>query len=204
MIDPYPLTASQDPISGEYRQVLRWSVNEKPSRVIWLQILAVPVFILLGFVFSILAIRLGKMPTTFSFGLPEIGLCLAGIVATIILHELVHGLAMRICGAVPQYGVLWKQFMFYATSPGYGFRRNSYILVALAPLVGLSCLAILGMFLLQGTNWVALFALCATLNGSGAFGDMCLVSIVLRYPKTSYVVDERDGVRVIMRKVGSQ
>jgi len=107
---------------------------------------------------------------------------------------------MRLCGAKPQYGVLWKQLMFYATCPGYGFRRNSYILMILAPLVGLSCLAIIGMLLLRGTNWVALLALCATINGSGAFGDVWLVSLVLRYPRGAYVVDERDGVRVLMRK----
>jgi hypothetical protein len=57
-----------------------------------------------------------------------------------------------------------------------------------------------GMFLLQGTNWGALLALSATVNGCGAIGDMWIVSRVLRYPKTAYVVDERDGFRVLMRK----
>ena len=92
--------------------------------------------------------------------------------ATIVLHELVHGLVMRMCGAKPQYGVLWKQLMFHATCPGYGFRRNSYLLVALAPLVGISCLAVVGMCLLQGTNWGTRLALSATVNGCGAIGDM--------------------------------
>jgi hypothetical protein len=199
LIETYTLTASQDPVAGDYQQVLHWTVKDKPARSILLQILAIPLFILLGFAFSMLAIYIGKLPGTFQFGILEIGITLAAIVATILLHELVHGLAMLRCGARPQYGLLWKQFMFYATSPGYGFRRNSYILVALAPLVGLSCLALLGMFLVQGTNWVALLALCATLNGSGALGDMWLVSLVLRYPKTAYIVDERDGLRVLVR-----
>ncbi|MCL4561998.1 MAG: DUF3267 domain-containing protein [Chloroflexi bacterium] len=199
MMETSPLIAAQDPLVGDYRQVLHWTMKDKPAQVIWLQILAIMVFILLGLAFSSLAIHLGKLPETVKFGLPEIGTTLAGIMATILLHELVHGLAMRLCGARPQYGLLWKQLMFYATSPGYGFRRNSYLLVALAPLVGLSCLAVLGMFLLRGTNWVALLALCATINGSGACGDMWLGSIVLRYPKSAYVVDEKDGIRVFMR-----
>jgi hypothetical protein len=200
MNETYTLAASQDLISGDYQQVLHWSVKDKPSRAFLLQILAIPVFILLGIAFSILAIHIGKLPDILKFGILEIGICLAGILATIVLHEMVHGLTMRWCGARPQYGLLWKQLMFYATSPGYGFRRNSYILVSLAPLVGLSCLAILGMFLMQGTNWVALLTLCAVINGSGALGDLWLVSIVLRYPKITYIVDERDGIRILMRK----
>jgi hypothetical protein len=197
-IETYTLSASQGSVLGDYQQVLHWTVKDKTSRSILLQILGIPVFILLGFAFSILAIHIGKLPDTLKFGILEIGICSASIVATIALHELVHGLTMQRYGARPQYGVLWKQLMFYATSPGYGFQRNSYILVALAPLVGLSCLAVLGMFLLQGTDWVALLTLCGVINGSGALGDLWLVSIVLRYPKIAYIVDERDGIRVLL------
>jgi hypothetical protein len=93
--------------------------------------------------------------------------------------------------------------MFYATAPGYGFRRNAYLLVVLAPLAGLSCLAMLGILLLQGTSWVELLVLCAAINGSGAFGDMWIALLVLRYPKSAYVVDERDGIRVFMRMPAS-
>lgn len=199
-METYTLTASQDPVSGDYQQVLHWTLKDKLSRSILLQILAIPVFILLGSAFSALAIYVGKLPDNVEIGLREIGILLAGIVATIVLHELMHGLAMRRYGARPQYGVLWKQLVFYATSPGYGFRRNSYVVVALAPLVGLSGLAILGMLLLQGTSWVALLAFCAVINGSGAVGDLWMVSIVLRYPRSAYIVDERDGIRVLMRR----
>jgi len=200
MTETYPLTAAQDPISGQYQQVLYWTVKDKPARAILIQLLTFPVFLLLGLVFSSLAIHFGKLPDTHRFGLTEIGICSVGIVATIVLHELAHGLAMRCSGARPQYGFLWKQLLFYAISPGYGFRRNPYILITLAPLVGLSCLAIMGMLLLRGTNWVALLALYATINGSGAFGDVWLVSLVLHYPQSAYVVDEKDGIRVFMRK----
>jgi hypothetical protein len=155
-------------------------------------------FVLLGWALSHLAIGAGKMPNNLEFGMLEVVVWPAGVVVTVILHELVHGLAMRWCGARPQYGVLWKQIMFYATSPGYGFRRNSYVLVALAPLVALSCLAALGVLIVQGTGWVALFILCAALNGSGALGDVWLTSIALRYPEFAYIVDERDGIRVLM------
>jgi hypothetical protein len=207
MNETHSISAAQNPASGEYQQVLHWTVKDNRSRAIWIQTLTIPVFLLLGAAFSFLAVHLGNFPETSTLGplqfgavLAGIGAVPAGIVTTILLHELAHGLTMRLCGAKPQYGVLWKQLMFYATSPGYGFRRNSYILMLLAPLVGLSCLAIIGMLLLRGTNWVALLALCATINGSGAFGDVWLVSLALRYPQSAYVVDEKDGIRVFIRK----
>ena len=205
MTSTYTPTAVQGSGSGDYQQVLHWSVKEKPSRTIMIQLLSIPLAILFGTAFITLASLIGKQPINFTggtinLGIPEIGLGIAGIVATIVLHELAHGLAMRWCGTRPQYGAMWKHLTFYATAPGYGFRRNSYILVAVAPLVGLSCLAILGMFLLRGTGWVALLTLCAIINAVGAIGDLWMVSMVLRYPKTAYVVDERDGFRVLLRR----
>lgn len=203
MLETYPLTASQDPITGEYQQVLHWSVRDKPSRMLLLQVVSIPLALLMGLAFIALALTVGKLPDRLmSFpvviSIPQLFIGLGSIVATVALHELAHGLAMQHYGAKPQYGALWMQFVFYATSPGYAFRRNTYILIALAPMVVLSCLAILGMFLLQGTGWVALLTLCAILNGAGAVIDLWVVSILLRYPRIAYVIDEMDGIRVLM------
>jgi hypothetical protein len=201
-METYPVTAAQDGISGDFQQVLHWTLKDNRAHTILIQLLTLPGFFLFGAGFSLMAKYVGRLPGAFSLGIWEAAIMLAatvaGIVMTIVLHEWVHGLSMLRYGARPIYGVLPKQLMFYATSPGYAFRRNSYILIALAPQLALGALAILGMVLLQGTYWVALLALCATINGSGAFGDIWLVSLVLRYPKTAYVVDEKDGVRVLM------
>lgn len=200
MLETYTVTASQDGISGEYRQLLHWTLKANFAHPILIQALALPLAIMLGTGFSLVAIYVGKLPGTFSVSLVQAAAIIPGVFATIILHEWVHGLTMARFGARPQYGVLWKQLMFYATSPGYAYRRNSYILVALAPLLLLSGLAILGMLLLQGTQWIWMLILLATLNGGGSFGDTWLVFTVLRYPATAYVVDEKDGLRVLIRK----
>jgi hypothetical protein len=107
MAEPYSFTISQDPISGDYQQILHWAVKDKPSRTILLQGLAIPVFIFLGFVFSVPAVYIGKLPDTLQFGILEIGLFLAGIVTTIIVHEGIHGITMWRCGARPKFGVFW-------------------------------------------------------------------------------------------------
>ncbi len=200
MIETYSVTDSQDGVLDGYQQVLHWTLKANLPNPILIQALAIPLAIVLGAGFFLIAIYIGKLPDTFSIIVAEAAAIIPTIVATIVLHELVHGLTMRQYGVHPQYGALWKQLMFYATSPGYAYRRNSYILITLAPLLVLSGLAILGMVLLQGTQWIWLLILLATLNGHGAFADVWMVCVLLRYPKTAYVMDERDGVRVFTQK----
>jgi sterol desaturase/sphingolipid hydroxylase (fatty acid hydroxylase superfamily) len=175
-------------------------VTEKRSRVITLNILGVLLFVIFGLIFSSLAVSLGKLPSQGEYGLSEIGLAFVGILLTFVLHELTHGLVMRIFGARPKYGILWKGMMFYATSPGYAYHRNNYVVIALAPFVFISILVVLGMWLLQGTLWVALLGICGIINASGAIGDMGITRIVLRYATTAFIMDERDGIRVFLPK----
>jgi hypothetical protein len=196
-----PILASGS-LPNDYQQGLYLKVTEKRSRVITLNILAVPLFVIFGVIFSSLAVSLGKLPSEgeFKFGLSDISLVFVGVLLTFVLHELTHGLFMRIFGARPKYGILWKGMMFYATSPGYTYRRNNYVVIALAPFVVISILIVLGMWLLQGTLWVALLGICGVINASGAIGDMWMTMIVLRYATTAYVMDERDGIRVFLPK----
>ena len=189
-------------LPNDYQEVLSWKVTEKPSRVIALNIFGVFLFIIFGVIFSSIAISLGKLPLKgeFSIGLKEISLALAGCLLTLVLHELTHGLVMQIFGAKPKYGIIWKGLMFYATSPEYAYHRNNYVVIALAPFIFMSILVVLGMWLLQGTLWVALLGICGILNASGAVGDMWTTMITLRYANTAYVIDERDGIRLFLPK----
>jgi hypothetical protein len=194
----------QIPASGtlpdNYQEVLSWKLTEKPMRVIAMNILGVFLFVIFGWIFSWLAFNLGKLDGEFRISLSMIGLALAGVLLTSVLHELTHSLAMRMFGAKPKYGMMWQGF-FYVATPGYAYHRNSLVVISLAPLVCLSILAVLGMWLLQGTLWVALLGLCGALNASGAVGDMWItMMIVLRYPPTAYVMAERDRMRVFLPK----
>ena len=196
----------QFPTSGvlpnDYQEVLSWKVTGKPRRVIALNVVGLFLFILFGMIFSRLAISLGKLPSdgNFRLGLGEISLAIAGILLTFVLHELTHGLVMQMFGARPRYGIIWKGLMLYATSPGYAYRRNNYAVIALAPFIFISALVVLGMWMLQGTAWVALLGICGIVNASGAIGDLWIAIIVLRHAATAYVMDERDGIRVFLPK----
>jgi hypothetical protein len=195
--EPIPVAGA---LPEAYHEVLYWKATEKPSRLIMIQALALVSFFLFGLLFVSLAISLGKLPTSGSFtlGWRESGALLSGIVLTLVVHELMHGLAMRLVGATPRYGILWKGLMLYATSPGYAYQRTTYVGILLAPFVLISALAVLGIWLVPGSPWTALFIICGALNASGASGDLWMTRIVLRYPSTARMMDERDGMRVFV------
>ena len=128
----------------------------------------------------------------------QTGALFIAIVLTIVLHELFHGLALRMYGARPKYGVIWQEMMFYATADGHAFRRNAFIVIALAPLVGLSLVG-MALVILPLPGWLAwIIVICAALNVGSAIGDLWLVRVTLGYPPAAYIVDEKDGVRVFM------
>lgn len=202
MMETYIPTAIQGSVPGNFHQVFQWKLSDVPFWVTKIQILSVFLFFLSGIPLMVFALWNGKSTGSFTLDFREIGIFFAAIAswpAMIVLHELVHGLTMRIFGTRPQYGVRLKQLLFYATAPGYGFQRNAYIIVALAPLALLSAPAILGMSILQGTAWAMLLAFCAAFNIGGATGDLAIVRMVLGYSEKAYIVDEQDGFRVLMR-----
>lgn len=118
------------------------------------------------------------------------------IAASVAVHELVHGLAMRSFAARPTYGAMWRSLMFYATAPGYAFRRDAYLLVALAPL-GLSVVYGIGAFVMPAPLSLAFFV-TLQFNTLGAIGDLMIARKALAYPRNAYVIDEKDGMRVFM------
>ena len=199
MLDMNPTRIAPGTLPDGYQEVLYYRLN-KPIRLVVLQILSILLFVVFGLIFWNVAIGLGKLPSRIQIGLTGMILLVVGTLLTLFLHELTHGVMMQMFGAKPRYGVLWKQAMFYATTPGYAYRRNDYLLVILAPLFILSILVILGIWFAQGsTLWVALLAICGAINASGAIGDLWIAIIVLRYARTAYVMDERDGVRVFLQ-----
>ncbi|NTW04437.1 MAG: DUF3267 domain-containing protein [Oscillochloris sp.] len=200
-------TSKPIPVAGAlpeaYHEILYWRVTGKPSRLIFIQALALVSFFIFGLLFASLAISLGKLPTSgsFSLGLRESGAVISGVALTLVAHELTHGLVMRLAGATPRYGIIWKGLMLYATSPGYAYQRNTYVVILLAPFVLISALVVLGIWLLPGSPWTALLVLCGVVNASGAIGDMWITRIALRYPTTTLIMDERDGMRVFVPKL---
>ena len=114
---------------------------------------------------------------------------------TIIVHELVHGIAFAAFGGSPRYGFKFKYFLplAYATSPGDLFRRNAFIFIGLAPLIVLdvACLLLLAIFpQASWLIWVIAF------NTSGAIGDIWIAVQLLRSPQSIRVEDREEGIAI--------
>ncbi|HQE93747.1 MAG TPA: DUF3267 domain-containing protein [Anaerolineae bacterium] len=186
-------------VPDAYQEVLYWKLSHHHKLLVTLNVAGLVLMLVMGGVFMAWA-RLWQSPAlhhTLHSGLMAVLVVLA-VALVLVLHEFVHGLALKAYGARPQYGVMWQQMMFYATAPNYAFRRNAYLVIALAPLVGIS---ILGgaLLMLPLPGWLLrLIALCAAVNVGGAVGDMWLVRVALKYPACAYIVDEQDGMRVFM------
>jgi hypothetical protein len=179
------------------REVLYWKITQNRWQVIVVNVLSLPLAALMGLVFFGWLGILSPVPGTLRLQLLQVVSVIPAMVVTLILHEGAHGLAMLAYSARPRFGILWQGLMLYATSPGYAFRRNAYAVVILAPLISLSLLALLAMPFLPFYLGL-LVALCATVNGAGAIGDLWILLIALRYPPQAYIMDERDGMRIFM------
>lgn len=125
-----------------------------------------------------------------SQGLLAYSLCFlalsAGIILYMILHELVHGIAMKACGTKKvRYG--FTGLYAFAGSDDY-YDKKSYIVIALAPVViwGI-VLLILNCVIPVSYFWVVYFIQIA--NISGAAGDFYVTWKFSRLPQDILVQD---------------
>jgi hypothetical protein len=113
---------------------------------------------------------------------------------TIVVHELLHGVAMKYYGGEPRYGAGVTHFVLpyaYATTDTE-FTRNQFIVTALTPLVVITAVGVPLMLLLE----LPVLVVPLALNVGGAVGDLWMVRLLLRYPADVDVVDDVTGLRV--------
>jgi len=182
---------------ANYTEVLYWRITDQAGRLLKINLLALPLAVVSSLAFVSAARQFGKAPKL-AWPAGESVVFVGGLFVVLALHEWVHGLLMQTYGAKPRYGFFVRGGMFYAKAPGYPFTRQQYLVVLLGPLVGLSLLACLLIGLLAGSSTVWLVALWAILNASAANADLWITGVVLKHPAEAYVVDERDGLRILL------
>ena len=193
----YPQNSSLGEPPSSYNEVLYWKISEESSHLIIMNLLPILLTITFGIGFFIFIHVFGGSPRL-ALSNKEILIFLLGVPVILALHEFVHATVMQSFRAGPRYGFWKKGLMFYAKAPGYAFKRNQYALIVLAPLLGLSVLMCLGTFLLASKSSVWVLALWAIVNASASNADVWITALVLRYPSSAYVVDERDGMRILL------
>ena len=115
------------------------------------------------------------------------------IVLYMVLHELVHGIAMKLCGTKRvKYG--FTGLYAFAGSEDY-YDKKSYIFIALAPIVlwG-TVLAAVNFFV--PTEWFWIVYMIQLINISGAAGDLFAAVKFSRMPKNILIQDSGVSMRV--------
>jgi len=119
------------------------------------------------------------------------------MVAYLTLHELTHGVAMKICGTQKiKYGFTGL-YAFAGSNDFYG--KKAYTFIALAPVVlwGI-ILAIVNILVPAAWFWVIyIIQIC---NISGAAGDLFVTVRFSRFPEDILVKDSGVGMTVYARK----
>lgn len=128
------------------------------------------------------------------------------IPAVFVIHELIHGLAIRLQGYKPRYGTFFAPvtetiqlpIAFYATTDGAYFPRRGFVVIALAPLIVISIVGLIGLMLLPG-NLHLPWNIMIALNSTGASGDVWMTWLVLQYSSSILIRDEADAIRIYDR-----
>lgn len=121
------------------------------------------------------------------------GTLLVLMIVYMVLHELVHGIAMKMCGTKKvKYG--FTGLYAFAGSDDY-YDKKSYIFIALAPVVlwGI-VLAIVNSFV--SVEWFWVVYLLQIINLSGAAGDLFVTVKFSRFPKDILIKDYGVGMTV--------
>lgn len=124
-----------------------------------------------------------------------IGVALILTLVLMVLHELVHGLVIRLFGGRPSYGMTMLSRVtpaFYCTAPGARFTRGQFIGIAAAPFLVLGVATALVVAFAPMGGWLVL---PAAVHAAGCIGDFVMILIVLRQPSGTLVEDMKSGMR---------
>lgn len=165
----------------------------------WMQVAWIVVgtgLLILGFIgFGLAYAVTHGMEARISVGGGELLLTLLITVPLFVLHELIHGVAMRLFGGGPRYGVGALNCLlpyFYCTAPGHRFTRQQFLLISLAPCVFISTV---GAFAVALTPFGEVLIPALAIHFAGCIGDLWGVGVTLRRPRGTLVEDIKVGMR---------
>ncbi len=133
----------------------------------------------------------------FGVGFLKIGVLILSMVIYMILHELVHGAAMKLCGTKKvKYG--FTGMYAFAGSDDF-YAKGAYIFIALAPVILWGCVLAVINFLLP-VSWFWVIYAIQIFNISGAAGDLYVTVKFLKLPADILIKDCGVGMTVYSKE----
>lgn len=182
-----------------YKEIFSVDMQKDKKMAIFVNLLAAIVMLamIIPMHFHISFFTLFDMSKGFIAYLVRWGILMIGMIAYIILHELVHGITMKLCGTKKvNYG--FTGLYAFAGSDDY-YNKKSYISIALAPIVVWGIVLLVLNFIVPVEYfWVVYFI--QTLNISGAAGDLYVTFKFSKMPDDILVKDAGVSMKVYSKK----
>ncbi len=100
----------------------------------------------------------------------------------IIIHELLHGAALKIIGVKRiNFGGYLKKIIFYAEADRYVLNRKQFAFIALTPLVVLKIVTLTGIIVFLNSPLLYFFVFVMSAHSLFCAGDIGLLSIFYKY-----------------------
>ena len=189
---------AQQSLPEQYVQVYALDLQKNKKTAILVNALAVGIAALLvvPMLFVVPITTLFDMEEGFGAYLLRFGVLAGGSVLYLVLHELVHGIAMKLCGTRRVHYGFTGMYAFAGSDDYYD--KSGYIMIALAPIVVWGVvLAVLN--LLVPTAWFWVVYLIQISNLSGAAGDLYVTVKFSRLPRDILVRDSGVAMTVYAR-----
>ena len=127
----------------------------------------------------------------------RLGVLILGMALYLILHELTHGIVMKLFGTKKiKYGFTGN--FAYAGSDDY-YAKIPYIIIALSPVILWGVVLLLLCFVVP-YNWLWIVCLIQIVNISGAVGDFYVTFKFIRLPKDILIRDFGTSMTVYSKK----
>ena len=124
----------------------------------------------------------------FNNSVADLVLFIITVLATMVVHELTHGIAYKLLGYKVTFGLSVYLLAAYAAVFGQWQKRDHNLIAALTPLIALTVILI--PFLAVPNRIVVLVVFMALLiNTAGSVGDLYLTWRLLRMPRSTLIYD---------------
>lgn len=178
-----------------YREIYSINIQKDKKVAVWINLLAVAIAVIMAVPMHFYVPITAMLDMEYGLGdyFLRLFVLMAGMMVYMILHELVHGAAMKCLGTRKvKYG--FTGLYAFAGSDEY-YDKRSYILIALAPVIVFAALfaAVNGMV---PVRWFWVVYLLQIINISGAAGDLFVTVKFSKMPRDILVRDSGVGMTV--------
>jgi hypothetical protein len=131
----------------------------------------------------------------FNYLIASIGALAFSLSFLIIIHELLHGIMLKLAGAPRiSFGMVPGRFIFFVAADKFVLNRKSFMWVAFAPLVTVQIVTVLAIFLWAGEPLVYFPVMVMCVHSFFCAGDIALATLFYRYPEREvFTFDDAKG-----------